>query len=391
MNENEITNPTTPQPEATPAATTDNMPVVDTGATMTGQEAIEEKFAAEQDAEIAAIQAELEASGDENGGTAAPDEGNGARKDGTPAPADTGKGGTAAPADGATPPAETKGGGESTEDAIAKARLDAERAAAGRFGGKMQQLEQENARLRGLLEQRNAAPAPTEPQPPVAETDPTDADLERLLGKDWQESWGHDGAVAEFKRLQRAAQLFGGGASVKDAVHKEVDAVLDAERRAGNLDRFWQELEREVPGANKVNDEAKTNGFGAYLQGYQPGTVTKRADIANSALDLIESGEVGESRDAAVKVLAEMFRGFLGAKAPEKATERTVAPKPIDPKRYVAPTSTGASPATGGGGKTYTRAAINQFLERAEAKGEEAFQKAFAWVCEQENLGTITD
>ena len=254
MNENETTNPTTTQPETPPAA---EMPVVDTGATMTGQEAIEEKFAAEQDAEIAALQAELEASGDENGETATPDEGDGADKGGTPATADTGKGGETAPADNAnaTPPAETKDGGAPTEDAIAKARLDAERAAAGRFGGKMQQLEQENARLRELLDQQKAAPQPTTP-PADSEKEPTDADLERLLGKDWQETWGHDGAVAEYQRLQRAAQLFGGGVSVKDAVHKEVDAVLESERRAAALDRFWQELEREVPGANKVNDEA---------------------------------------------------------------------------------------------------------------------------------------
>jgi hypothetical protein len=276
------------------------------------------------------------------------------------------------------------------EAELAQARLEAERAAYGRLGGELQQLRDELKRTREQAAQPPAPPAASQPPP-----EPSDADLAAVLGDKWQDEWGRDGAVSEYKRLRKAAELFGGGRRGSEDVRAEVRAEIDAERRAVALDRFWQELEQSVPGAGKLNAEAESNGFGAYLAGFQPGTVSKRLDIANAALDIIESGAVGEQRAAAVKVVEDVFKGFWAGRLPAPKTPPKPAGTPaatIDPTKYLMPTTT--SGATPPGGETparkYTQAQVDRVMEQAAAKGDAAYRKAQAWLFEQERLGNVT-
>ena len=297
-------------------------------------------------------------------------------------------------AEGAQPPAAPQPAAapaeRNFEAELAQARLEAERAAYGRLGGELQQLRDELKRTR---EQAAQPPAPPATPPPPAE--PTDSDLAAVLGDKWQDDWGREGAVAEYKRLQRAAELFGGGRRGSEDVRAEVRAEIEAERRAAALGQFWRELEQSVPGANKLNEEAATNGFGAYLAGYQPGTVSKRSAIAEAALDIIESGAVGEQRAAAVKVIEDVFKGFWAGRMPAQPTPPRPAgtpAAPIDPTKYLMPTATSGATPPGGEApaRKYSQAQVDDLLKKAAARGDAAYQKVQAWVMEQERLGNVT-
>lgn len=310
-----------------------------------------------------------------------------------------------APAPAEPPPAEPQPGGDTPqpqppattpearnfEAELAQARLEAERAAFGRMGGEMQQLREEVKRLREQTAQ------PTPPAVPATPAEPTDADLSAVLGEKWQDDWGRDGAVAEYRRLQKAAQHFGAAARRSDEdVRAEIRAQLDAERQRSAMDRFSAELEAAVPGAIKLNEGAETNGFGKYLEGYMPGTVSTRGEIADKAIAVIAGGATGEALAAAKKVVVDVFKGFWAGRQPPQTTQPKPAgtpAAPLDPTKYLAPTTTSGAPSLAGDApaKKYTQAQVNSMLEKASEKGDAAYQKMQAWVFEQMKLGNVTD
>ncbi len=318
-------------------------------------------------------------------------------------PGETPENGTEpAPTPTEPPPAEPPPGGDTPqppaaqpearnfEAELAQARLEAERAAYGRMGGELQQLRDEVKRLREQPAQ------PTPPPPPAPAAEPTDADLSAVLGEKWQDDWGRDGAVTEYKRLQKAAQHFGAAARRSDEdVRAEIRAQLDAERQKSAMDRFSEELEAAVPGAIKLNEGADTNGFGKYLDGYMPGTVSTRGEIADKALAVIAGGATGEALATAKKVVVDVFKGFWAGRTPAQTTQPKPAGTPaaaIDPTKYMMPTTTSGATPPGGEApaRKYTQAQVDALLKQAWSKGDAAYQKVQAWVVEQERLGNVT-
>lgn len=399
------TTPKTEEPMDPTAATPAPDPTIPPA--LSGQEAIEAEFSAAQDADIAAALAEAEReNAGENGGETGAEE--------TPATEQP-------PAE--VPPAEPPAGtpGEKTgheeppatppdgADAIAKARLDAERAAAGRFGGELEKQKRRIAELEAQLAQANegrkppeSTPAtPTQPEAPAIDPDAPITDEERAVccGESWKEDWGQDGADAEVRKQRRIAQRYlgaRGGGDIQKAVHEALAAERTQAARDAAMDRFERDLEAAVPGAKALDGAADSNGFGAYLDGFQPGTALTRRAVVEDALGRIGAGASGEDYDRARQVVVDVFKGF-GAKAPAQPQTSTRGPAvkaaAVDPARYVSPSvGVGRPPAPGtAAAKTYTRKAVDAYLDRAAGQGEDAYQKAFAWVCQQEAAGTIVD
>ena len=371
-----------------------------------GQEAIEDAFAKEQDEAIAQVLAE--AGTDDDGGDGGADD---AQPE--PTPDETPAAEPPAPETGkeeppANPKPEKDAGGE--DEAAKAVRLAAERTAFGKLGNRIQQQDKRIAELEALLAARGgegkggteAAPK-TEPQATTKETDPdapvTDEERANILGKDWESQWGKEDADEEVKRLRRAVLQYGGGRQTPD-LKKAVRAEIDAERaeaaRAAAEDRIWSDLEAAVPGAGALNDAADTNGFAEWLDGIQPGTAMSRREVADHALRRIKDGATGAEYDRCRQTVVDVFKGF-GAKTPAQPTTTNRGPSAkaaaIDPARYVAPGGGGgsqtapANPAK----KTYKRSAADAYLDRAQAKGEAAYQEAYDWYCRQEREGNLVD
>lgn len=401
------TTPKTEEPMDPTAATPAPDPT--TPPALSGQEAIEAEFSAAQDADIAAALAEADGeNAGETGGT-----GTGAEE--TPAaaqppaevpPAAEPPAGTPPESGHEEPPATPPDGA----DAIAKARLDAERAAAGRFGGELEKQKRRIAELEAQLAQANQGRKPPEstPTPPAqpetpAAIDPdapiTDEERAVCCGEGWKEDWGQDGADAEVRKQRRIAQRYLGGRGGGD-IQKAVQEALATERaqaaRDAAMDRFERDLEAAVPGAKALDGAADSNGFGAYLDGFQPGTALTRRAVVEDALGRIGAGAKGDDYERARQVVVDVFKGF-GAKAPAQPQTSTRGPAvkaaALDPARYVSPSVGGGLPPAPGtaAAKTYTRKAVDAYLDRAAGQGEDAYQKAFAWVCQQEAAGNIVD
>lgn len=387
---------TTPNP--TPDATVEDMPKIETAGALIGQEAIDAAWEAEQEKELKSLMEEADkADPAEDGGDNPPqdvdatppppaDDGEPPAKETPPQPAtppDTGTPGTPAnpPPDG------------DLEARLAQARLEGERAAAGRFGGEKQSMLQRIADLEARLASgAGAQPAAAKPsgKGADADADPSDEEIAQVLGDNWKEDWGEDAAKAEYRRQLRVARKVAGGL-VNDAVRE----AISAERRDAAVARFEQELEAAIPGAMDMIGRHETNGLDAYLDAPFEGTSVSRRTIVNAAIDQVEGGATGDAWKRAFDTVSKALKGYAdGRRGP--SAPATPPAKTVDPAKYVTTAARGTAGAGGvrGGtqdGKRYRQADIEKYLDAAKAKGEAAFEAAQDWVCQQINAGRVVD
>lgn len=371
-------------------ATVDDMPQLDSPASQIGQEAIDAAFAEEQEKELQSFLAEAEkAEAGTDGGTTQenppPDTtGEPAKETPEPAPAatDTGKPGNAEP----VPPA------NDLEARLAQARLEGERAAAGRYGGEKQSMMRRIAELEAQVAAGGTA-KPAAAKDGGGEYEPTEEDFKQYLGDNWKEEWGEDGAKAELRRQFRMASRV-----AKSLVDDEIHKQLSAERQAAAIARFEGDLEAAVPGAMDLIGKRETNGLDAFLDAPFEGTSVTRRTVVSAAIDQVEGGATGEEYRRALETVSRTLKGYAESRRGQTTTKApaTLAPA-INPEQYAttaaARGAAGASTSRGKGAPTklYSDAQIKQYLDKASEKGPEAYERAQAWATEQYNKGTVSD
>ena len=387
MNANDTTIPTPPDPTAqtpTPAAGTD-APPVNPAPVLSPQEQIDAEAEAEMKAELKRLlgKAQGAETATEDGGDA------GVPKVETPE--------AIAGAPETTPPASTE---DPTQDPKDKARLDAERAAFGKLGGRISQLEakiaERDAKLAELEKRFSAQPEPTaEPAatPAATATPPADGfdvnaeitDEERkvILGKNWEEEWGKEGGDEEIMRRRNAYAFYRERDSrdAKKMVRAELDAEREAARRNAAIDNFIADLDRAVPAAAQLDKESKTNGFDAYLDGYAPGSLTTRRQTLNAAFKAIQRGDVAQEEYArALDVAKSIYQSFATPSPQPDGLKRAEA---IDPAKLAMPRISGGTsivPAAAQAGKSYTEAEVSAALDRAaESTDPSLYDKVQEW------------
>ena len=386
MNENAET---TPAPEA--VATAEDMPKIESPGALMGQEAIDAAYEAEQEKELQSIleqadQADAGADGD--AGTpedAPPPETAEPPAPATPEPPPPAAKAPETPATPTTPP--------DIDARLAQARLEGERTAAGRYGSERQRYEQRIAELEAKLAAGAGTPSAAAPAAPAATGEITEADCKAVLGDNWKEEWGEDGAKSEVRSRMQAGEL---------AARRIVRQMLEEERqkaaqlaRHEHVSRFEQELEAALPGAMALIDNRQTNGLDAYLDAPYEGTSLSRRDVVNAAIDQVEAGASGDAYRRALDTVTRTLKGYSDGRSgqPQPATPPA---RTVDPAQYVTTAARGTAGAGGarGGkqaGKTYKQADIDKYLDAAAKKGEAAYEAAQAWVVEQINAGRVVD
>ena len=280
-----------------------------------------------------------------------------------------------------------------------KARLAAERAAAGRFGGEKQRLMAEIAALKAQLAAGAQPPSqPSQPaqqpqQPSVPPQDAnapvTDQELTAVCGPRWESVYTREDAEAEVRK-QRAIQAFYG--QPRSAISpQDVDAIVDRRVQQIEAARRSDDFRSRVlapEGFAELERNARTNGFADFLDSPMPDTSMTRRDVINIALWQMGQSSDPSVFDKAVETVQGFYRQFAARNAPKPPAQRP-AGAVIDPSRYIAPSApSGGSSAPASPGK-YSQKQIDDYLQKANAAGAEAYEKALTWFFEQDAAGHI--
>ena len=401
MNENDTTQTPTPQPTPTtpdataanPAAAEDGPPV-STAPVLSPQEQIDAEAEAEVQAELRRLM------GDGNGEQTGTEDGGG--NAGVPVvetPDATATPGETPPATPPATPTET----QPTTPATPKdqAQLDAERAAYGKLGGRISQLEAKLAEAEAKLAAQAAAAAPGTPpanagEPPattppagkppasILDAEITDEERREILGEDWENDWGKDGADEEIRRRRRSFDFYNkkfGTGDARQLVKAEISAERESARREQALDSFLDDLDKAVPTAAQLDRDAKTNGFAAYLDGYAPGSMATRRQTLTEALKTAQRGDATrEEYDRALDVAKSIYQQFA-TQSPSQG--QPAKPASIDPAKLAMPRIAGGAatpPAAAPKGKSYTEAEVSAALDKAaESQDPGLYERVQAW------------
>lgn len=259
----------------------------------------------------------------------------------------------------------------------------------GRWGSEKQQYEKQLAEIRqdldaarAALREREAAEAAAAQEALAARKDSqfTDDDIKAAFTPEQIEANG-----IEYYR----EQMQGADWIVRRRM-EQLRAEMAVERRGETV---FDAIERRVPGYRELNTNAESNGFGRYLNEIVPETGLSRRDHAQDAIRRYSISEDPETRTRALDALARIVGGF----ATNKGTGETPSPQPppakkpaaaaIDPKDYVAPSVTAGQAPKPPAPKKYSAQQIAAYLAKAASQGEAAYDRAAAWVAEQQRLG----
>ncbi len=280
-----------------------------------------------------------------------------------------------------------------------KARLAAERAAAGRFGGEKQRLMAEIASLRAQLATAPQSQQPQQPQqtphaqpstPPQADPNApvTDQELAAVCGPRWESVLTREDAEAEVRK-QRAIYAYY-GAPRPSVSPQDIDAIVERRLQQMESARRTDDFRSRVlapEGFAELERNARSNGFADFLDAPMPDTSMTRRDVINIALWQMGQSSDPAVFDKAVSTVQGFYRQFAASKtAPQPAARPAGAT--IDPSRYIAPSAPSGSSAPASPGK-YSQKQVDDYLDKANKAGTEEYEKALAWVFEQDAAGHI--
>jgi len=285
----------------------------------------------------------------------------------------------AAQPDGKT---EAKSAIAQTSDEVERLRKEL-RSRDGKHGAELDGLRKQLSEATVQLEElRKAKVIETYAADPNA--DPTQDQLKKIYGDDYADQYGHDWAVRDFKaKLRMEHDLLG-------RVEKLVDDRLNSVRQQTSEDRLRNDLERMVPGATQLDQDADINGFGAFLQGDFKETGISRKEIAMRAKAEILNGASGLAYERAMSRLSAVFKDFTSSSSSETASTETT-PKGSAPAKekkdrglYIQPTTSGADKVPSGA--KFTHAQVKARLDKATP---EELPKVMEWALEQAQLGNV--
>lgn len=293
-------------------------------------------------------------------------------------PAATAEQAAAAP-DGKT---EAKSAIAQTSDEVERLRKEL-RSRDGKHGAELEGLRKQLSEATIQLEElRKAKVIETYAADPNA--DPTQDQLKKIYGDDYADQYGHDWAVRDFKaKLRMEHDLLG-------RVEKLVDDRLKSVRQQTSEERLQNDLERLVPGATQLDQDADINGFGAFLQGDFKETGISRKEIALRAKEEILNGASGAAYERALSRLSAVFKDFTSSSSSATASTETTPKGSAPPKEkkdrelYIQPTTSGADKVPAGA--KFTRAQVKARLDKATP---EELPKVMEWALEQAQLGNV--
>lgn len=202
--------------------------------------------------------------------------------------------------------------------------------------------------------------------------EPDEELLKNVLGADYKDRYGEE-FITGVTKLTAALTARNSRAEAE----KIVTAKLEEIRRSEREDRMFDEIERETPGARKLNTEADASGLAAFLDGRLGETGVIRREVANAAYEAVLNGAAGEERERHMRTLRSLFKEFAGQGKPgaqgsegnnKAAPGGAPGTRKPDPTRFAMPRTSGASPAPTSAGKL-TTAQVDKSLERAAKDG----------------------
>lgn len=176
---------------------------------------------------------------------------------------------------------------------------------------------------------------------------------------------------------------------IQKLIDAKIETIQQERKQAERLERAFGELEAACPGAGDLNENAKVNGFGKYLDGYFGETGITRRQMATMAIDAIKAG--ASESGAHHKTLVSIFKGFSSedvgqdSTTPQGAGSKTNKP---DPRLYIQPRLAGGD-SLPKRGETITQAEAERMLDEASRKGQAEFDKAQRIISKKAAAGEI--